>query len=63
MSRLRAAAGGGAAAERAKLPLVGRKGGSGVLRRRAVFFMERLTDLEFISSVEADVYELPSGRG
>lgn len=60
MSRLRAADGGGAAAKRAKLPLIRCKGLEGVKVAGSVF-IEKLTDSELICFSEANGYRLPSG--
>lgn len=60
MSRLRAADWGGAAAKRAKLPLIRCKGLEGVKVAGSVF-IEKLTDSELICFSEANGYRLPSG--
>lgn len=58
MSRLRAADGGGAAAKRAKLPLI-RCRGLGVFKVAGGVFIKKLTDSELICSAEANGYRLP----
>lgn len=60
MSRLRAADGKGAAAERAELPLMRCKG-RGVSKVALTVFIEKLTDSELICSAEANGYRLPLG--
>lgn len=57
MSRLRAADGGGAAAKRAKLPLIRCKG-FWVFKVADSVFIEKLTDSELICSAEANGYRL-----